>query len=87
MEVIHSLLRSQTVGVRPADRLLSDPQLLKLEFGREPVFRGGIDNEKALMDCSQNQVVQEARRVIRDLAPGGYRDRAHSREAEFYPGR
>jgi uroporphyrinogen decarboxylase len=39
-----------------------DIRLLKREYGRDLVFRGGMDSQKTLIDCSPKLVVEEAKR-------------------------
>ncbi len=46
-------------------------QLLKRQFGSRIAFWGGIDTQRVLCRGSPEDVRQEVRRRIRDLAPGG----------------
>lgn len=49
-----------------------DPKILKKEFGKDIVFwGGGIDTQKTLPYGSKQQIVDEVKRKIEELAPGG----------------
>ncbi len=49
-----------------------DSAELKQEFGKDIVFwGGGVDTQRVLQDGTLEQVREDARRRIRDLAPGG----------------
>jgi uroporphyrinogen decarboxylase len=48
-----------------------DTRLLKAEYGKDIVFWGGMDSQKILIDGTAQEVDEDAKRVIGDLAPGG----------------
>jgi uroporphyrinogen decarboxylase len=48
-----------------------DPVYLKREFGSSLCFRGGISAQQILAKSSRQEVVDETRRVLDILAPGG----------------
>jgi uroporphyrinogen decarboxylase len=48
-----------------------DTKRLKQEFGDELVFWGGIDTQRVLPHGSQDDITEEVKRRLTDLAPGG----------------
>ena len=48
-----------------------DTKRLKREFGDELVFWGGIDTQRVLPHGSQDDITEEVKRRLADLAPGG----------------
>jgi uroporphyrinogen decarboxylase len=52
-------------------RGMGDTRRLKREFGRDLAFWGGLDNQRVLSFGTPEEVRDEVRRRIDDLAPGG----------------
>ena len=50
---------------------MGDTRRLKREFGRDLAFWGGLDNQRVLSFGTPQEVRDEVRRRIDDLAPGG----------------
>jgi uroporphyrinogen decarboxylase len=50
---------------------MGDTAFLKSEFGKDLVFWGGIDTQRILPFGTPQQVEDEVKRRIEDLAPGG----------------
>jgi len=50
---------------------MGDTAALKTRFGGRVVFWGGVDTQRVLPRGTEEDVVLEVRRRIRDLGPGG----------------
>ncbi len=48
-----------------------DPTDLKAKYGKDIVFWGGVDSQKVLPSGSVNEVEEEVRHLLREMAPGG----------------
>ena len=89
MEIIPDFIECNIDGIHPIQVSAKnmDTNVLKEKFGNQLVFWGGIDTHKVLPYGSKQDVRDEVRKRIRDLAPeGGYiLGAVHNIQAEVPP--